>query len=123
MLLQGLILIAFAVVFIFFWSEVSLLVSLISGWFQMAKFYGFSGSFKGNQWRGETLRMGSLELYKSSVKTGIEDQVLYLAVFPLFRPGHKPLLIPWSDISVKKQKSRLYPVEQRFKKHPGFRFR
>lgn len=119
MMLHVLILIAFAVVFIFFWSGVSLLVSLISGWFQLAKFYGYSGSFKGNQWRGQTIRMRGLELYESSVKIGIGDQGLYLAVFQLFRPGHEPLLIPWSDISLKNRDARLNPVKLEIKKTPG----
>jgi hypothetical protein len=80
--------------FVSFWVAITILVSLVSGWFQLAKFSSYSGKFRGDVWGNQTIKMRGLELYESSVKIGIGDEGLFLAVFPLFCPGHKPLLIP-----------------------------
>jgi hypothetical protein len=36
--------------------------------------------------------------YNNCLTIGVTDEGLYLAVFPLFRPGHPPLLIDWSAL-------------------------
>jgi hypothetical protein len=42
--------------------------------------------------------------YSACLTVGANNSGLYLAVFPLFRVGHPPLLIPWVDISTSKSK-------------------
>jgi hypothetical protein len=37
---------------------------------------------------------------RSCLNFGSDETGLYLSVFPIFRPGHPPLLIPWSEITV-----------------------
>ena len=37
--------------------------------------------------------------YKGALKVGTAPQGLYLAVWPILRLGHPPLLIPWAEIS------------------------
>jgi hypothetical protein len=37
--------------------------------------------------------------YNNALTIGADPRGLYLAMLPLFRMGHPPLFIPWSDIS------------------------
>ena len=45
---------------------------------------------------------GSVHLarYNGVLTVGVNPAGLYLAVMPLFRPGHPPLFIPWPDVTV-----------------------
>jgi len=38
--------------------------------------------------------------YHNCANFGADEAGLYMAVFPLFRIGHAPLFIPWSEIQV-----------------------
>lgn len=38
--------------------------------------------------------------YGNCVNFGVDESGLYMAVFPLFRLGHAPLYIPWSEIQI-----------------------
>jgi hypothetical protein len=38
--------------------------------------------------------------YNGALTVGVNAAGMYLAMLPLFRLGHPPLFIPWSDITV-----------------------
>lgn len=46
---------------------------------------------------------------------------LYLAVFPPFRPGHPPLLIPWGEIEAREEGRWFKRIALTFTSVPGVR--
>ena len=62
--------------------------------------------------------------YGNCLTVGAGYQGLYLSVLFLFRSGHPPLLIPWSDISVRTEKGRWFSwTEFRFSRAPSIPLR
>jgi len=54
------------------------------------------------------------------VNIGADASGLFLSVFPLFRAGHPPLVIPWSDISFSRERRwRIDSVRLKFREAPG----
>jgi len=92
--------IAFPVAFGLIWTLVSLLISLFSGWGRLAQIYRTdrppNGKALGNYW----LLMGPAS-YRGVTTLQPSADGLYLSILGLFRLGHPPLLIPWSDIRVR----------------------
>lgn len=90
---------ALPVAFGLIWTAVSLLISLFSGWGQLAKYYRTenipTGKSLGNYW----LLMGPAN-YRGVTTIQPSSEGLYLSILLLFRLGHPPLLIPWRDIRV-----------------------
>ncbi len=97
--LKPLVAIACGLLFpVFFWCATVWAISL-SGWRSLAARYRTherapAGTrhfcYMGiNRWVG----------YKGALSVGMTSQGLYLAVWPIFRFGHPPLLIPWAEIS------------------------
>lgn len=90
---------ALPVAFGLIWTAVSLLISLFSGWGQLAKYYRTdnipAGKSLGNYW----LLMGPAN-YRGVTTIQPSSEGLYLSILLLFRLGHPPLLIPWRDIRV-----------------------
>jgi hypothetical protein len=54
--------------------------------------------------------------YGNCVRVGVNQSGLHLSVGFLFRIGHPPLFIPWSDISMKEKRGLFFlkQVELRF---------
>ncbi len=80
------------------WCAVLAVISLASGWRSLAdRFRAESPPPDHRQW----MVSGSLGWvdFNSSLVVGHSEAGLHLAAFPLFRPFHPPLLIPWSAIS------------------------
>ena len=46
--------------------------------------------------------------YRSCLTIRVAEDGLFLAVFPLFRAGHPPLFIPWSEFTMLRQKKILF---------------
>ena len=64
----------------------------------------FDGDFRGKVWRFQSVKMRMGAGYNNCVNIGASSQGLYLSVFFLCRPGHPPLFIRWSEISVQEKK-------------------
>lgn len=87
--------------FLFVGSIGAMAVSMranISGWTRLAQHYTYSESFRGTKWYIQSGYMGHAR-YRSCLTIGIDQQGLYLEVFP-FGMGHSPLYIPWQDLTV-----------------------
>jgi hypothetical protein len=88
------------------WSAIIFLVSRMGGWSSLARHYAYGGHFDGFRKRCVTGAMSGGPFlgfpcnYGNCLTLGADSHGLYLAVFPIFRPGHAPLFVPWSDISV-----------------------
>jgi hypothetical protein len=94
----------FPLFFAALWLGISLFISWIGGWQKLARRYSTSEKITGVRFwmRSAGMRWGAS--YRGCLNLGAAPQGLYLSVFPLFRAGHPPLLIPWSDISITRVK-------------------
>ena len=82
------------------WLFVSAGISYIGGWNTLAKRFWFRTPFLGEKWRGQSGQMRWIAGYGNCLTLGCDDQGLYLAIMPLFRFRHPPLLIPWDEIKI-----------------------
>ena len=94
----------FPVFFVMMWGFVLFLLAQLGGWSRLAQHYQAQTDFTGKKWRFKSGRMG-LTNYSACLTIGANNSGLYVAVLPLFRVGHPPLLIPWADITTSKSKS------------------
>ena len=111
------VIVALAVVgFFVFWCFIVWLISAVGGWSSLAAHYRNELPFTGRTWSFRSGMMGGIARYNGALTVGVNPSGLYLSVLPLFRPGHPPLFIPWSDVTVGN--------EQRFlRSYIAFRFR
>ncbi len=113
----------FPIFFIGLWVMVCLLLSTIGGWSRLAEHYRSPTDFTGNKWQFQSGRLGVVN-YKSCLTLGTNDAGLYLAVFPFFRMGHPPLLIPWPDIRATESQDWLFSYRDfTFTKAPTIKLR
>jgi len=102
--------------FAVFWMLIVWLISAVGGWRSLAAHYRSDLPFTGRTWSFRSGLMGGMARYNGLLTVGVNPAGLYLAVMPLFRPGHPPLFIPWPDLTV--------TSEQRFvRSFIVFRFR
>jgi hypothetical protein len=90
------------------WMLVCTIVSLIGGWFSLAKAYRTRSAFDGPKWRMQSGQMRYLMGYNNVLTIGVSPQGLYLASMFLFRFMHPPLLVPWSEIKVRSKKGWVF---------------
>lgn len=83
--------------FVCFWLAITFLISLF-GWRGLASAYAATAPFAGPVSRWNTGRIG-LARYGTSLTVGADPVGLFLAVLPLFRIGHRPLFIPWDEVT------------------------
>lgn len=88
------------------WSFVCCAIAFVSGWNKLAKRFRADAAPT-----GQTLYMQSARLngsrYNNCLILIVAAEGLYLKAFPLFRPGHPPLLLPWSAFSPFKTSKQL----------------
>jgi hypothetical protein len=98
----------FVVFFVTFWCSICFFISMMGGWFTLSRrfkrqsepygeirsagplFYGVKMRFRVNY--GNVIRITSA------------DDALYLSMLFLFRIGHPPLRIPWTEIKLERTK-------------------
>jgi len=91
----------FALFFCAVWALACFVIGLISGWNVLSNRFSFSkGTFHGETWPFRSARMRFLAHYGNCLSIGADESGLYMSVFPIFRIGHPPLLIPWAEIAV-----------------------
>src|ERR1700686_1256067 len=98
----------FPIYFLCLWCVVAATISVIGGWFALTRVYRTRAAFNGEKWKMQSGRMRWLANYNNVLTIGIGTQGLYLASMFLFRFMHPPLLIPWSDIKVRRQKGWVF---------------
>jgi hypothetical protein len=110
----------FPLIFVGTWIGIGFLLSWIGGWQALAERYRATQPFVGERFwmRSAGMRWGVA--YRNIVNLGADSVGVFLSVFPLFRAGHPPLFIPWSDISSSKERRWLLDgVRLRFREVPG----
>jgi hypothetical protein len=98
----------FSVYAVGLWCLVAAIISFIGGWFQLSRKFRLVGPFDGVS---EGLRSGHMRWpahYGNCLRLGANRDGLYLAVLFLFRFMHPPLLVPWSEIKVRRKKGWLF---------------
>jgi hypothetical protein len=97
-LLIAVIVIAAPLVFVGFWMGVCWLLALVGGWRALAGRYRVDGEPRAPTRR--TFGMLGLVSYNGVLDVAASNSGLDLRVMSLFRAGHPPLRIPWTDIRV-----------------------
>jgi hypothetical protein len=91
----------FLIFLVTLWSLVSFIIGTISGWNALSKRFSCPrGAFHGETWSFRTARMRFFTRYGNSLTFGADETGLYMSIFPIFRFGHPPLLIPWAEVAV-----------------------
>ncbi len=85
------------ILFVAFWCVTCSLISR-SGWAGLAKEFATTLSPAGKRFRFVSALFRPLTSYKNSIRVTLTDAGIHLAVMPLFRVGHPPLLIPWQHV-------------------------
>ncbi len=86
------------------WLLVSAIISYMGGWTTLAKQFRFRPPFLGQKWSGRSAQMRWIAGYGNCLTLGCNQRGLYLAIMPLFRFRHPPLLIPWEEIKISRKK-------------------
>lgn len=94
--------------FLSLWVLVGAIGSLIDGWFSLSRVYRTQAPFDGAKWSMQSGQMRWLTNYNKVLTIGVGPQGLYLATMFLFRFMHPPLLIPWSEIKVRRKKGWVF---------------
>ena len=101
----------FPIYFLCLWLLVGATTSVIGGWFSLAKVYRTRVPFSGAKWRGQSGQMRWLANYNTTTASSHSEtsqEGLYLASMFLFHFMHPPLLIPWSEIKVRRKKGWVF---------------
>jgi hypothetical protein len=94
--------------FVLLWLVVGAAVSLIGGWHSLAKRYRTQEAFTGAERRMQSARMRWLTNYNGILTLGVNREGFYLATVFLFRFMHPPMLIPWSEISMRTERGWIF---------------
>jgi len=92
-----LILIVFPIAFIGLWSFALWILSHVGGWQALAKQYRTTRKPSGNCFNSESIRLGLVN-YNFIGQLCSTPEGLHLSVWSIFKIGHPPLLIPWSEL-------------------------
>jgi hypothetical protein len=71
----------------------------VGGWPQLVAHYAQRSPFVGQKWHWQSMAIGMLS-YRSCLTVGANATGLYIAPWWLFRSGHPPIVIPWSELQV-----------------------
>jgi len=119
----GIVLIFIAAVggFAAFWCLITALIGRISGWAKLASVYQYGGLLELRRvWRYQSAGFGRFANYGNCLTVGVDEAGLHLATVILFRCGHRALLIPWSDLTVRRRKMLFVSrIELRFAAVPS----
>jgi hypothetical protein len=107
----GILAIAFPIYFVLLWAGIGGLISVVGGWFSLARVYRAQAPFEGVKFKMQSGQMRWRAGYNNVLTLGADQQGLYLATLFLFRFLHPPLLIPWNEIKVSKQKGWIFEQE------------
>jgi hypothetical protein len=104
--------------FVAFWVWLVWLMAHFTGWTNLARYYRTTQPFHGTRHHFRSGKLGWSN-YGGCLTVGTNAEGLYLAVFPLFRPGHPPLFVPWSEVRAKFVKVWIFSqLELRFERFP-----
>lgn len=83
--------------FPFFWVGVSFMLARFAGWSRLADRFTAKAPPTGKKFWIESGKFGWVS-YNSCLTIHVGPEGLHVAVWPPFRFGHPPLLIPWREL-------------------------
>ena len=104
--------------FIPLWLTVGYLVSLLSGWQSLADRYKTDRPFSSHKKWLQSAQMRFGVGYNNVLTAASDAEGIYLGVLVLFRMGHPPLFIPWSDIGLDEPRRFLFMKSRKFRLGP-----
>jgi hypothetical protein len=90
--------------FVAVWCLAGYGVAFMGGWRQLAGRFRRASKFTGMKWYTQSAAMRWLTHYNNVLTVGADSEGLFLVPFFLFRVGHPPLFVPWSEIIARKKK-------------------
>ena len=109
--MQNLLFPAIFLAFALWWSFLCWVIAVFGGWRSLAKKYGVQRLPAGKKYYLQSAAFSRAGLpchYGSCVTMIVCEEGLGMAVFPVFRVGHPPLLIPWDEFYRPRQKTVLW---------------
>lgn len=93
--------VVFAVLIAFplFWVGLIWLIGAF-GWRAVAEHYPDKPSMSGQLWRWRSLQIERGAAYNNGVTIAADSSGIRFSVPIVFRPGHPPMFIPWSDLTI-----------------------
>ncbi|MBT9290283.1 hypothetical protein [Prosthecodimorpha staleyi] len=76
-------------------AGISKLLAAIGGWGRVAERYRARAPVSGRRFSMQSGQMGLVN-YRNTLTITVTPEGLHIAILPLFRIGHPPLLIPWT---------------------------
>jgi hypothetical protein len=105
--------------FIGLWILILKMLAVMSGWTILAERFYYPATFDGRYYRFQSAWLNKVN-FRSSLEMGMNIMGLYLIPLILFRLFHKPLFIPWEEITAEPCKRYLIQVYRlRFKSSPA----
>ena len=92
------------------WTIICAGLSHFAGWRSLAPQYRAATPFRGRRFHFSSAQFGGWVGYNGSFTPGADHNGLFVAVWPIFRICHPPLLVPWSEIQVSLEKRRWLTV-------------
>ena len=102
-----------------FWSAIVWIIAQISGWPKLAEKYPRREPWNPKCWSLQSALLRGWSQYRSVLRVCADSESLHLSVIFPFSMAHKPLTIPWHEVSgQKKRRWFYYGVELRFQQTP-----
>jgi hypothetical protein len=96
----ALLIIAVVAAWLLFWCAVVMLIARF-GWRRLAAAYpGDRAIYEGPRFRMQSVGLKRWVSYSGCVTFTVERDGLLMEVLWLFRPGHAPVFLPWSELDV-----------------------
>ena len=86
---------------VFFFCGLMIVIARLSGWIALAQRYRLNGRFDGTCWYFQHAQFRWSMNYSGALTIGVNGDGLYLSIWPMFRPGHPRLFIPWSETTIR----------------------
>ena len=106
---------AYTLLFIALWIGICQLISGVGGWRILSRQYRAAAPFEGKKFWFKSAGMRYRTTYNNCLIVGADKYGLYLAMFPIFRPGHPPMFISWTEISTEEGSRRFFGGFVKFK--------
>ncbi|HKR66909.1 MAG TPA: hypothetical protein VJZ00_24495 [Thermoanaerobaculia bacterium] len=95
----------FIVLFIGSWIGIAYVISFMGGWGALAAQYPAPDDLVTDRnWNFRSARLRANTRYNGAISIGTNPRGIRFSMIFLFRPGHKPIFVPWGDVTVTSEK-------------------
>jgi hypothetical protein len=94
--------------FILFWMGIVWIIAQAAGWSQLAEKYPARQPWNPQCWPLQSALVRRWSQYRAVLKFCADEQALHISVLFPFSVAHKPLSIPWAEITGQKRRRFFY---------------